>query len=470
MYASEGGIIPDNSYILSGTLTYYVYNAGDDAQVSTVISSWDETLTWNQFDFGSGIGNTVGMAEAGTANSYKNLDVTESIRNWASAPSSNYGWIFQFTGTDGSDIYSSEWATAQQRPSLTIMYSSNFPPDQPSLLAPDDGSTDVSFSPDLTVYVSDNNANNLEVRYYARAVSSAAAGYFTIIGVPDIQHYTYYPARNQYFYDQTEWIVSQKDALNIVYVSQLGDCVQNGDTNDSEWQVVNAAWTILENPLTTGLAHGIPYGLNVGNHDQTPTGGGSSASTSKFNEYFGITRFQNRAYYGGHYGSDNDNHYDLFSASGLDFIVINLEYDTTPEQDLLDWVDALLKTYSNLRAIVSSHYLIEPDFDANPNAFGTQRQIIYDNLKDNSNLFLMLCGHRHGEGRRADVYMDNTVYTLLSDYQDYPNGGNGFLRFMEFRPSESTIYVSTYSPSLNQFETDGNSEFVLDYEMGGTNF
>ena len=63
----------------------------------------------------------------------------------------------------------------------------------------------------------------------------------------------------------------------------------------------------------------------------------------------GISRFNGRGYYGGHYGSDNDNHYELFSAAGMDFIIIHFEYDTTPEQGVLDWADNLLTIYSDRR-------------------------------------------------------------------------------------------------------------------------
>ena len=465
LFVSQGGPIPDNSFIVSATLTYYVFNAGDDAAVSEVLISWDNSLTWNQFDFINDIGTFAGSAESGTVNTFQSIDVTASLTSWSSNPSSNHGWIFQFTGDDGCDIYSSEWTTISQRPQLTVVYSDNFPPDQPVLIAPTNSSTGIDLSTSLIVNVSDPENDILEVRYFMRAVSTSAGINFTLIGVPDTQYYTNNVNNNQYFYDQTNWIVANKDALNIAFVSQFGDCVQNGNTYDSEWQVANAAWSRVENPVTTGLVDGMAYGLNVGNHDQTPIGGGSSASTLKFNQYFGVSRFQGRGYYGGHYGSDNDNHYELFTAGGMDFIVINLEYDTTPEQDVLDWADALLKTYSNRRAILTSHYLIETDNSATPNAFGVQGQIIYDNLKDNPNLFLMLCGHNHGEGRRSDIFNGNTINTLLADYQDYPHGGNGFLRIMEFRPVENKIYIFTYSPSLDQFETDGNSEFVLDYDM-----
>jgi hypothetical protein len=203
----------------------------------------------------------------------------------------------------------------------------------------------------------------------------------------------------------------------------------------------------------------------VGNHDQTPGGGGSSASTTKYNAYFGVSRFDGRYYYGGHYGSDNNNHYELFSAGGMDFIVIHFEYDTTPEQEVLDWADNLLSIYSNRRAIVSTHYLIGL---GNPASFGTQGQAIYDALSDHENLFLMLAGHIHGEGRRQDTAINgNVVNTLLSDYQDYPNGGDGYLRIMTFSPANNTIQVETYSPVLDYFETDDSSEFTLNYDMDG---
>ena len=470
LFVSEGGPIPDGAYILLATLTYYVFNSGNDANVSEVLISWDNSLTWSQFDFSNDIGNFIGLAESGTQYSFESIDVTSSLTTWSTNPPLNNGWIFQFTGSDGCDVYSSEWTNLNQRPELTIQYSDNFPPDQPTLISPSDNATEVEITPSLTVNVSDPDNDNLEVIYYVRAVSTSVDSNFTIIGIPDTQFYTNNPGNNQYFYDQMNWIVANKDALNIVYISQFGDCVQNGDTYDSEWQVADAAWSIVENPITTGLADGIPYGVNVGNHDQTPIGGGSSASTAKFNEYFGVSRFQGRGYYGGYFGSNNDNHFDLFSAGGLDFIVINLEYDTTPELAILDWANALLQTYSTRRAIVVSHYLIETDTHIPPNAFGTQGQQIYDALNNNSNLFLMLCGHMHGEGRRADVYQGSTINTVLADYQDYPNGGNGFLRIMEFRPSENKIYVSTYSPSLDQYETDSNSEFVLYYNLGAEDF
>ncbi len=467
LFVSQGGPIPNNSYIVSATLTYYVYDAGDDAAVSEVLLSWDNSLTWNQFNFSNDIGTFVGNAESGTANTYESFDVTSSLSSWSANPSLNNGWIFQFTGSNGSDVYSSEWATVNQRPELTVVYSDNFPPDPPVVIFPADGATEIIHSPALMVYVTDPEGDNLTVTFYGRPLTVSAEPDFTIVGIPDTQYYTNGGGPVEAFNAQTQWMVANKNALNIVFAAQLGDCVQNGDTYLSEWQIVDNAWSIIEDPITTGLADGIPYGIGVGNHDQTPNGGGYSASTSLFNQFFGVSRFDGRAYYGGHQGSNNDNSFQLFSAGGMDFIHIHMEYDTSPEPEVLDWADALLQTYSSRRAIVSSHYIIGL---GTPGSFGAQGQAIYDNLKDNPNLFLMLCGHIHGEGSRVDTYNGNTVHTLLSDYQDYPNGGNGFLRYMIFKPAEDQIYVYTYSPYLDQYETDANSQFVIDYPMSGSEF
>jgi hypothetical protein len=155
---------------------------------------------------------------------------------------------------------------------------------------------------------------------------------------------------------------------NVVYVAHLGDCVEHGDGSNTEWQRANTSLSLLENPVTTMLAEGIPYGLAVGNHDQSPDGD-PNGTTNLLNQYFGASRFNGRSYYGGHYGSNNDNHYDLFSAAGMDFIVVYLEFDPNANSAVLDWAEDVLATHPTRRAIVVSHYLMNAGFQA---SFGTQ--------------------------------------------------------------------------------------------------
>jgi hypothetical protein len=341
----------------------------------------------------------------------------------------------------------------------------NRAPDAPLLLAPANQATGVAIPAELEAQVSDPDGDALTVTFYGRPVTPPATD-FTIVALPDTQYYSQsYPAT---FTAQTQWIVDSKAALNTVFVTQLGDCTNNGDSAPSEWDNADAAFSLIENPLTTLLPDGIPYGIAVGNHDQTPAGSpGTLASqgstTNLYNLTFGAPRFGGRAYYGGHYGINNDNHYDLFSASGLDFIAIHLEFDSTDNplrQSVLAWAEGVLQAYPNRRAIVVSHYLLNPN-----GTFGNQGQATYDALKDNPNLFLMLCGHLDQAARRSDTFNGNTVHTLLSDYQTQPNGGNGWLRYLTFKPSESRIYVSTYSPTLGQFMSNSSNQFTLEYSM-----
>jgi len=263
---------------------------------------------------------------------------------------------------------------------------------------------------------------------------TAVAQDFSIIVLPDTQHYSRsYPAT---FKNQTQWIVDNKDALNIVYVVHEGDIVNTADSTE-QWKNAVDAMSLLENPVTTGLPDGIPYGVVPGNHDEP---------TTNYNTFFGVSRFSNRDYYGdGHPSGLNDSNYTFFSSDGMDFIVINLEY-ASPSSDLLDWADSQLKIYSDRRAIVVTHSILNTD-----GSFSSWGHQVYDALKDNSNLFLMLCGHYHGEAMRREEYNGNTVHILLADYQDQPNGGNGWLRIMEFSPENNEITVTTYSSLLDQY-------------------
>jgi hypothetical protein len=270
------------------------------------------------------------------------------------------------------------------------------------------------------------------------------AGDFSVIVLPDTQFYSAsYP---EIFSSQTQWIVDSKDALNIPCVVHEGDVVDIAGST-TQWENADYAMSLLEDPCTTGLVDGIPYAIAPGNHDQP---------TTNYNIYFGVSRFSGRDYYGGHYGSNNDNSYILFSAEGTDFILICLNY--LPTAAAINWADGILQTFSDRKAIVVSHYILNSD-----GSFSTSGAQIYNALKDNPNLFLMLCGHIHAEARRTDSYNGNTVHTLLANFQDDPNGGNGWLRILEFHPDNNQVQVMTYSPTLNQWQTDDNSEFTLSY-------
>ena len=60
------------------------------------------------------------------------LNVTSSLSAWSVSPSLNKGWLIRYSGTNGTDLRSSEYATASVRPKLVVYYNiSNLAPDQP---------------------------------------------------------------------------------------------------------------------------------------------------------------------------------------------------------------------------------------------------------------------------------------------------------------------------------------------------
>ena len=335
----------------------------------------------------------------------------------------------------------------------------NLAPDAPVLVAPANGASNVPTTAALSVTVSDPETQPLDVTFYGRPLQAAAGPDFTIIAIPDPQYYaSTYPS----IYDaQMQWVKDNKTAENIVYVASLGDNVDVA-SNTTHWTNADHAWDILD-AVDTWL--GVPYGLTAGNHDGAPS------NTGNFNTYFGESRFTDKPWVHGHYGSDNDNHFALFEASGLQFIIVFLEYDdtmTNTSHPVLVWANNLLQnTYSSRRAIVVSHNMLSG------NNFSTQGQTIYNALKANPNLFLMLGGHLDVAGQRSDTYLGNTVYTLRSDYQSVDSQQSGYLRIMRFSPSDDMIYVRTYSPTQNKDYDKSDAaqnNFNLPYAMDGTGF
>lgn len=327
-------------------------------------------------------------------------------------------------------------------------------PNPPVIVTPTSNAPNVPLAPELRVAVSDPEGDPLTVTFYAQESTSLLPDDFTIIALPDTQNYS--KSHPEIFTAQTQWIVSECVLRNIVFVAHLGDIVNNWDET-YQWLNAHNAMSILEVPP------GIPYGLDVGNHDEQSS---SPNGTAMFNQYFPYTRYAGKPWYGGHYGNDNDNSYQLFSGGGMDFIIINIEYDTDADPAVLDWADSVLKAHPNRRAIVSSHNLMSK---TSPGEFSDQGEDTYEALKDNPNLFLMICGHCSDlmEARRTDYYEGRRVDTLMSDYQDRPNGGDGWLRIMRFSPALHEISVKTYSVTRREYETDSTSEFILPYDMSG---
>ena len=102
-------------------------------------------------------------------------------------------------------------------------------PDAPVLVTPADGATGVPAAAPLAVDVTDPDGDPLTVTFFGREAGQPAPD-FTIVVLPDTQHYV--DAGRPHFRAQTDWIVRNKDPMNVVYVAHVGDCVENGDFFD----------------------------------------------------------------------------------------------------------------------------------------------------------------------------------------------------------------------------------------------
>lgn len=319
--------------------------------------------------------------------------------------------------------------------------------------------------------------------------SNSADKTFEIAILPDTQYYTSqkHGGKTAMFSNQIDWITNNALDSNIKYVIHLGDVVDHGHEQMVEWTLAKDFMYKLENPIQ-GYPEGIPYGIAVGNHDQDPYGNPAGNSTLEgYNTYFGKNHFSKKAYYGGSYGENNDNHYGLFTAHGQKFIVMFIEYNEFGnefynypiENAVFEWGREILKKYADHKAIVVSHSILaRPDgsnsitrpgegTNLTPSKFTDQGEQIYNGFKECPNIFMMLSGHRSGEGYRMDTHNGKTIKSFLSDYQSREdikgnrNGGGGIMRTMQFNLTKNTITIHTFSPMGNNIaeEKDGDSFF-----------
>jgi len=283
---------------------------------------------------------------------------------------------------------------------------------------------------------------------------------FTIVMLPDTQRYS--ETRPDLFFAQTRWIKENRIKENIVFVTHVGDLVQNRSKKPSEWKNADEAMAVLD-----GV---VPYGVAIGNHDYDSDDGVKKGVATMYLQYFNPERrFKGRPGYGG--ASPNGlNSYHLLSAGGIDLIMLFLEVDAP--DDALAWASSVLEKYPTRAVIVSIHtYMKHSGRDGGRETKREYRKdgnagehIWQEFIRCHPQVFMVLCGHvsrlcEYWQTSRNDA--GAPVIEMLADYQGRENGDDGWLRLIRFVPLSGEIQVRTYSPALNKFETDGDSQFVV---------
>ena len=142
------------------------------------------------------------------------------------------GWqISGWTGTsnNASPASTNSLIMPVSTHAASVIYTKiNHAPDAPVLMQPADNATGVSYPPTLQATVTDPETDAMSVTFYGGQVGAGSGADFTVVALPDTQFYSEsYPAT---FKAQTQWIVDNRVAENIVYVAHEGDIVNVAGT------------------------------------------------------------------------------------------------------------------------------------------------------------------------------------------------------------------------------------------------
>lgn len=311
-------------------------------------------------------------------------------------------------------------------------------------------------------------------------------GSFSMIMVPDPQSYTKFAANQPLFDLQTAWIAQNIKRLNIKAALFTGDMVEqngkitskplpnphNGDqTGRQQWEAVSRALSRLDNRL--------PYVVAQGNHDIghiTATDRHTIAPEYIYPERnikFEDCLVSTCANFEGVHTMENSA-YEFRTETWGNLLVITFEF--APRDEVLAWAKQLIESneYKNHKVIIITHSWLDTAGNRIANEGYTVRpwnvpENIWKKLVyESKNISLILCGHT-GNAPKIAENVANTNYKPTSsiridkaaDGRDIPqmmfnsqqgdgdwngNGGDCWLRILEFKPDGKTISVRTFSP------------------------
>src|SRR5579864_7563868 len=244
----------------------------------------------------------------------------------------------------------------------------------------------------------------LSILCFIPTLQAQSAGDFTVVVLPDTQYYSQsYP---QIFDSQTQWIASNAAAQNIKLVIGEGDIV------------------------------------NVSSN--YPSG-------------------------------SNENFYETFTWGGKNYLILVLEF--VPRGGAVAWAKSVLSSNSDKEVIVVTHSYLYSDGttvdqgDTSDMVGDNNGAMLWSNLiSQYPNISVVLNGHITNKfsARRSDIGVNgNFVHQIFANWQDWTNGGNGYLRIMRFSPSNNSIQVQSFSPYTGLFLTDAANQFTLKWHNDG---
>ena len=333
------------------------------------------------------------------------------------------------------------------------------------------------------------------------------------------------------FIEQMRWLSQQRpeDGGNLVFVAAVGDVWQHqskaGDPAHEARGIHRVDNPIfqdhfaptpkvhsVEMPAAAAgyrLLHeaGIPFGVAPGNHDYDSmwTAASHPPNLSKprdeitmadvgvlhvggldnFRSVFGAQTdfFRDQPWYVASFRG-GANSAQRFHAGGYDFLHVAIEMQA--DDEVIAWVESVLAAHPGLPTIVSTHDYLSGegervanaviDLDrVDPDHHNSAEELWQKLLAPNDQIFMLLCGHQHGQALRVDRNeAGHEVYQILADYQDRgqagidagqpldpflggPVGiGDGWLRLLEFHLAGGAprVEVRTWSTHYEVLSSD----------------
>jgi len=297
---------------------------------------------------------------------------------------------------------------------------------------------------------------------------------FSMILLGDPQGYTKYDINQPLFELCTAWIADNIEHLNIKAVLCTGDIVEQNEnivrnrkmlnqTSREMWEAGSRAFERLDNK--------IPYIISAGNHEYGYRN--SENGKTHFPEYFpferntawrdicvsalpnrnGVVSLENAAF-------------EFIDSNWGKLLVITSEF--APRDEVLNWAKELAasKQYKEHKVIFMTHSFLQErtaerikdeHYAITPRNWG--EDVWKKLVEPSTNIFMVICGHtgKPGDFEDSVAYRvdknvaGKNVHQMMFNVQILGggwegNGGDGWLRILEFLPDGKTIKVKTYSP------------------------
>jgi hypothetical protein len=303
---------------------------------------------------------------------------------------------------------------------------------------------------------------------------------WSMVVLPDTQNYSKSSVNLPIFSQLTSWIRDHRADYKIQLVLQEGDIVNqnsqatptSGDqTADQQWVNARAAMSILD-------GH-VPYVMAVGNHDLGTTS--AQDRSTQFNDFFNVTQnplvdpTQGGILKGVYETGKLENAYfELQAPDGRKLLLFSLEF--WPRQEVVDWANRIASQpkYADHSAALLTHSYLNWNgslMNADPSSYGVGGdshdglQLWNELVKVNENFEMTFSGHVGGDGvayLKGTGVEGNKVHQMLINSQFETNGGNGWMRILEFLDDGKTVHVRTYSPFLGLARTDPANDYYIE--------